>query len=721
MSTGCGPGAAVRGPARSLRAADERVARGGAAIDAARRGAAPDREARVLADEARPRDEDPQDRSGAHVALERAEAQALARRRAHRRRRRARATAAATGDRHPCAAGRLDGQQRDAHAPAQDPPDEAHDRERAQQRPPRGRRRERRRRRVDLVVVGRRRAAGSAGWSVRPSPSLSAPSEHCGAGGGATNGSVSSLSCADWQPGSLGKSVLPSLSLSAASEHCAAGASRRVGLVVVERGHAAGVGGEVDLAVDVVVGLVVAQRRRWRWRVGLVVVERRLAAGVGGEVGLAVEVVVGEVAALRGGWRWRRWRSAVVAVGRWWWRWRRWRRWRWQVGLVVVERRLAAGVGGVVGLAVEVVVGGVVALRWRWRWRRWRRWRVGLVVVERRLAAGVVGVVDLAVEVVVGGVAALRWWRRWRVGSSLSSADWQPGSAGKSILPSRSLSAVSPHCGGGGGGASVSSLSSAETQPGSAGKSILPSRSLSIVSAHCCGGGVGSVSSLSVAETQPGSVGVVDLAVEVVVERVRALRRVDLAVVGERATAGVGGVVDLAVEVVVERVVALCGWSRRRRCGWRSRGRRGSRSCRRGRCRSCRRTDAPAVRPAPRQRRAWLRRAARTSGEAAPRSRCDRTLDDLPSNRWTLCWTPLLSAATSVAAARPPAVPTHPQCGSAQSCCQLAACPGRPDGAARARATAGRRCAGSGSCTGGCPWRARAPSPSPPRSGRSPP
>src|SRR3990170_4506464 len=68
---------------------------------------------------------------------------------------------------------------------------------------------------------------GSSGKSVRPSPSLSAPSEHWGGGGGG-GGSVSSVSEASAHPGSAGKSVKPSPSLSAPSEHCGEGGGSEV-------------------------------------------------------------------------------------------------------------------------------------------------------------------------------------------------------------------------------------------------------------------------------------------------------------------------------------------------------------------------------------------------------------------------------------------------------------------------------------------------------------
>src|SRR3954463_4207955 len=84
-----------------------------------------------------------------------------------------------------------------------------------------------------------------------------------------------------------------------------------------------------------------------------------------------------------------------------------------------------------------------------------------------------------------------------KVGASVSSSSVrpvQPGSAGKSTLPSPSLSVPSAHAaggggGGGGGGAFVSSSSFRPVQPGSAGKSTLPSPSLSVPSAHAAGGG----------------------------------------------------------------------------------------------------------------------------------------------------------------------------------------------------------------------------------------
>src|SRR4051794_25626612 len=102
--------------------------------------------------------------------------------------------------------------------------------------------------------------------------------------------------------------------------------------------------------------------------------------------------------------------------------------------------------------------------------------------------------------------------------SSSSLVEVHPGSVGKSILPSRSLSLPSAQAAGSGIPIDVfvSSSSAADVQPGSAGKSILPSPSLSLPSAQRAGaGGVvpggggggagGSVSSLSAADEQPGS------------------------------------------------------------------------------------------------------------------------------------------------------------------------------------------------------------------------
>src|SRR5450755_350913 len=68
------------------------------------------------------------------------------------------------------------------------------------------------------------------------------------------------------------------------------------------------------------------------------------------------------------------------------------------------------------------------------------------------------------------------------VNSSLSDAEVQPGSSGKSVLPSPSLSRPSEHCG---DGRLFSVSSSALTQPGSSGKSTRPSPSLSMPSLHC--------------------------------------------------------------------------------------------------------------------------------------------------------------------------------------------------------------------------------------------
>src|SRR5918999_2823453 len=71
---------------------------------------------------------------------------------------------------------------------------------------------------------------GSAGWSVRPSESLSSPSEQAGSGGGG-GGSVSSVSEASVQPGSAGWSVRPSESLSSPSEQAGAAGGEVVGVV----------------------------------------------------------------------------------------------------------------------------------------------------------------------------------------------------------------------------------------------------------------------------------------------------------------------------------------------------------------------------------------------------------------------------------------------------------------------------------------------------------
>src|SRR5689334_8741454 len=76
----------------------------------------------------------------------------------------------------------------------------------------------------------------------------------------------------------------------------------------------------------------------------------------------------------------------------------------------------------------------------------------------------------------------------------LSKSKFTPRSTIVSPVPQPASDTRSPgagvlHGGGGGGGGSVSSESSADVQPGSAGKSVLPSPSLSCVSLQIAAGG----------------------------------------------------------------------------------------------------------------------------------------------------------------------------------------------------------------------------------------
>ncbi len=186
-------------------------------------------------------------------------------------------------------------------------------------------------------------------------------------------------------------------------------------LGVVGVARAARIGREVDERVTVVVDPVIALRRRRRRvrRLGGVGVAR--AARVGREVDERVTVVVDPVIALR----------------------RRRRRVR-RLGGVGVAR--AARVGREVDERVTVVVDPVIALRRRRRRVR----RLGGVGVAR--AARVGREVDERVTVVVDPVIALRRGGGGFGDSVVSVSLVQPGSAGKSMNVSPSLSTPSSHC-----------------------------------------------------------------------------------------------------------------------------------------------------------------------------------------------------------------------------------------------------------------------------------